>query len=118
MRAFSGGERLGEVVVGAQVQGGDLVVVAVADGQDEDGNGKPRPKLAAHLEPALAGKREIEHDEVWLARGSERQSILAGRGQFHLVLARGQDRAHRAPDLFFVVDHEHAYGTLGGTHGL
>ena len=57
-------EGLGQVVVGALVQRLDLVGLVGAHRQDEDRRRHPGAQLAADLDAAAVGQRQIEHHEV------------------------------------------------------
>ena len=58
-------ERLGQVVVGAELQADDLVDLVVAGRQDEDRRlGAGRAEPAQDLEAVDARQADVEHDEV------------------------------------------------------
>ena len=66
-------ERLRDVVVGAGVEGGDLVALALAHREDDDRNDGPAAQAADHLDAVDSGQAEVEDDEVGvLARGDGR----------------------------------------------
>jgi hypothetical protein len=61
------GKGLGDVVVGARVQPGDLVRLVAARGQHEDGHGaraRVGAPLARQLQAALAGQHPVQQDDV------------------------------------------------------
>ena len=101
-------ERLGQVVVGAGVERLDLVVLVLADRQDDDGHRAPAPQAAHHLDAVDAGQADVEHHHVGMALGRQAQRLLAGGGQVDLVLAGAQVGGQGPPDLRLVVDHQHA----------
>ena len=73
-------ERLGQVVVRAELQTGDAVALRAARGEHEDGNrpgGLVAPQLAADGQPVEVGKVDIEDDEVALALLHRQQTFLA-----------------------------------------
>src|SRR5215470_12493345 len=85
-------ERLGQVVVGAELEADDLVHVLPLGGDHDDrdaGGVRARAQAAAHLEAVHAGEHEIEKDDVRRLRPGEGQAALAvGRDRdLHLVLA-------------------------------
>ena len=64
-------ERLGQVVVGAELEADDLVDLVVARRQDEDRHlGAGRAEAAEDLEAVHAGQADVEHDEVRGLRAS------------------------------------------------
>ena len=73
-------ERLGQVVVGAELEADDLVDLVVAGGQDEDRRLRPgRAQPAEDLEAVHARQAHVEDDEVrrlvaWRSRGPPRRS--------------------------------------------
>ena len=73
-------ERLGQVVVGAELEADDLVDLVVARGQDEDRHlGAGRAQAAQDLEPVDARQADVEHDEVGRLVRGDVQALLAGR---------------------------------------
>jgi hypothetical protein len=57
-------EGLGDVVVGTQVQGLDLVVGLLASRQNDDRYGRGRPDPAQHLRSVDVGQPEVEDDHI------------------------------------------------------
>jgi hypothetical protein len=56
-------ERLGEVVVGAELQPDDAVEHLGARGEHQDGRRDAAlPQRPAHVEPVAAGQHDVEHD--------------------------------------------------------
>ena len=100
-------ERLGDVVVGAGVEGGHLVGLALADRQHDDRDVRPTAQAADDLDAVDAGEADVEHDDVGMLLGREHQRLFAGRRQHHLVVARLQVGRHGPQDLRLVVDHQH-----------
>ena len=101
-------ERLRDVVVSAGVERGDLVLLRLAHGQDDDRHARPAAKASDHLDPVDPGKPEIEDDHLGVLAGSDRQRRLAGLRELDVVIARAEIRRERAPDLRLVVDDEDA----------
>ena len=68
---LAGAERLAHVVVGAQLEAADPVVLLAERGEHHDrGRGRPSAQRAAHVEPTGAGEHQVEHDGVRaVARG-------------------------------------------------
>ena len=97
-------ERLGQVVVGAELEADDLVDLVVACRQHQDGRlGAGRAEPAQDLEAVDARQAHVEHDEVRrLARG-ELEPLLAGPGDGDLValLLEGVLDAARDGELVF-----------------
>ena len=99
-------ERLGHVVVRAELQPEERVELGVPRGQDDDrrrAGGADRPD---HLQPLDLGEAEVEDDEVGLSSpdGLQRRRAVAGRQDREAgvleVVARQLD------DLGFVIDDE------------
>ena len=64
-------ERFGDVVVGAGVEGGDLVAAARPAGQHDDGHRGPAAQTVNDVETVQVGQAEVEHDEFWLLGGRD-----------------------------------------------
>ena len=72
-------ERLGQVVVRAELEAGDAVALRAARGEHQDGNGPRRwiaPQLAADGQPVEIGEVEIEDDEIAFALLHRKQPFL------------------------------------------
>src|SRR5207249_3022184 len=78
------GERLRHVVVGAGVEGGDLVGLCVAYGQDDDGDTAPGADPFDDFDAADAGQLEIDHDSIGSVPGREVEARLTGVGEIDL----------------------------------
>ena len=57
-------EGLGDEIVGSGIEGTHLILLAVANGQHDDGDFRGGPELAAHLQAAHTGHVHIEEHEV------------------------------------------------------
>ena len=101
-------ERLRDVVVRAGVERGDLLALLADGREDEDRDARPRPQLAADVDPAPVGEDEVEDDRLGRANGGGRQRRLGGRGRVDLVAGAAEGRLERAQDLRLVVDDEDA----------
>ena len=60
-------EGLGDVVVGAGIEGGDLVGLALADAEDDDRHARPTAEAVDDVDAVEAGKAEVEDDEVGMS---------------------------------------------------
>ena len=60
------GERLGDVVVGAELEAEDAVDLVAARGQHDDGDVGGGAQVRAMSSPDLPGKHDVEDDEVGL----------------------------------------------------
>ena len=97
-------ERLRDVVVGAGVEGGDLVGLRIAGRQDEDRDRAPLPQPADDLDAVHPREAEVEDDDVGSVVGRQLQRRLAGGGQVDLVAPGPQVGRQRPEDGRFVVD--------------
>ena len=100
---FVHAERFGDVVIGAGVESGDLLLLRVSRGQDEDGCGEPAPEAAHDVDPVQVGQAEVEDDQVgWVGAGrGEGGGSVVGGG--HDVAARAQVDGECAGEADFVV---------------
>ena len=74
-------EGLGDVVVGAGVEGVDLVVLAVTGGQHEDRCRRPASKALHHVDATDPRETEIDNDDVGMGDGSQAEALLARGSQ-------------------------------------
>ncbi len=118
---FAAAERLGQVVIGAGVEGGDFLRFAVAHGENEHGKLAPLAEAAEDLEAGHVGEAEIEDDGVGAEDGGFVEAEGAGGGFAHTVTGGFEGEAKEAADLNLVVDDEDVgFGGYGsdGRHGL
>ena len=64
-------ERFGDVVVGAGVEGSDLVAAARTAGQHDDGHGGPAAQTVNDVETVQVRQPEVEYDEFRLQGGCD-----------------------------------------------
>jgi hypothetical protein len=105
---FLHAERLGHVVVRSDVERRDLVRLAIADREHDDGNLREGAEPADDLGPIEVRQSEIEEHDVRPRLGRGDEGLLARPDREDLVPVRLQARAQRATDLRLVVDHQHA----------
>ena len=103
-------EGLGDVVVGAGVEGFHLGVLLIAHGKDEDRGAGFAANGATKIDAGHAGHHEVGDDEVGIPFLKEAQSFLGIVGGADVVTLRGERGAQHASDLNFVVDDEDAFG--------
>ena len=101
-----GVERLRDVVVGAGVEGPDLLRLLMVRGEDDDRHRGERADAAQHLEAVDIGESEVEDDEVGRAARSDDDRFLAGGDVEHLEVAAAHHRAQRAPQRGIVFDEQ------------
>jgi hypothetical protein len=111
---LAGAERLGDVVVSADLQARDPVLLLPERGQHDDrhlgSDSSGQPELAAHRQPRATGQHQVQHDEVGplLARQPESRVAVAAGGD--PVAGSAQIPADHLPHGRVVVDHEHVSG--------
>ena len=105
-------ERLGQVVVGAELEPDDLVDLVVARGQDQHRHLGPRgAQTAQDLEAVHPGEADVEDHEIGrLARG-DLEAFLTGAGDRDLVPLLLEGVLDAARDRVLVFDDED-----GGCH--
>ena len=105
-------ERLGQVVVGAELEADDLVDLVVARRQDQDRHlGAGRAQAAEDLEAVDAGQADVEDDEVGRLVRRDLEALLAGAGDGDLVALLLEGVLDPARDGVLVFDDED-----GGCH--
>ncbi len=103
-------ERLGDVVVGAGIEGLHFGVLLIAHGEDEDGCAGFAANRAGEINAGHAGHHQVGDDEVGVPFFKETEGFLGIVGGADVVTLRGERGAQDACDLNFVVHHEDAFG--------
>ncbi len=110
------GEGLGDVVVAADGEAGDLVLRVVLRGEEQDGGGVARgTQPLGHAEPVHVGEHDVEDDQVGLLLedGRDRRGAVADCADGES--GEAEARREQIADIGFVVDDENA-GTI--SHAL
>ena len=102
-------EGLGDVVVSAFVESGDLHGFLIANGENDDGDFGDAANGAGEFDAAHLGHGEVGDNEVGDGRGEEVEGFEAVVGDGDFVAAALQGGAEDAGDLAFVVDDEDAH---------
>ncbi len=105
---FLNAEGLGDVVVGAGVEGLDLGALVVAHGEDQHRSGELSADGAADLDAAHAGHHQVGDDQVGRPVLEDAQALLGIVGGAHVVALRGERGAQHARNLRFVVDDQNS----------
>ena len=101
-----GAERLGDVVVRAELEPDERVGLVGARGEHDDRHGRLAPDGAGHVEPVEPRQPEVEHDEVGPAGAQRVERGLAVAGAEHGVAGGAEIVAAERDDLGLVVDDE------------
>src|SRR5581483_6457218 len=88
-------------------EGLDLIGLAVANGQHDDGNLRLLADGPARLDAAHARHVHVEQHEIEARFTKPLQRRLPALHIVHLESMSGQRDAHHAPDLWIVVDHQY-----------
>jgi hypothetical protein len=102
-------EGLGDVVDGAEVEGGDFVLGALEAGEDDDGDldgGGVVLEGAEDFEAVHAGHVEVEEDEEGLSFFGQGEALLARGGADELDVLGAESSLEEAVDVERVVDEE------------
>jgi hypothetical protein len=78
-------ERLGDVVVGARVQRGDLLAGRLARRQDQDRHPAPAAQGTDHVDAVHVGQPQVQQHHVGLVRRRQAQGRGAVGGRVHAV---------------------------------
>ena len=108
-------ERLGEVVVGAAVEAGDLVGHARARRQQQDGQlPAARAQLAQDGEPVAFRQHHVEDEQIVLALERAAESRLPVVRDVDLVVLRFQPALDEARHLLLVLDDQDPHRACTG----
>jgi hypothetical protein len=103
-RQLSKRKRLGEIIIGTQLEAADAVVEPVARGEHENRRGDPTiSRQPAEIEPAAARKHEIENDDIVRAEEQALATLLevARAHAFHPLLAEPPNQNTGEPFIVF-----------------
>ncbi len=117
---FVRAERLGDVVVGAQLQPDDAVRLFGAGGEHDDrhgGRARVAAQRAADLEAVEAGQHQVEQHEIRQRPAHRRQHLGPGMQQVHGKPGAAQAVAEQVRDVVVVFDHEKTRGGGGRLTG-
>ena len=102
---FARAEGLGEIVVGADLEPADAVVLLAEGGQHHDRQiGSAPAEPPAHLEAVDAGEHEVEHHDVGRARRGGGQGVDAVRRAQHRHAGALEIRGDDVADGLVVID--------------
>ncbi len=107
---FLDAEGLGDVVVGAGVEGLDFALLVLSNGEDDDRSLMAAADGAADFDAAHVGHHEVGHDEVGNPVVKDAQALFGVVGGAHVEALRGECGAQHAGDLRLIVDDEDAVG--------
>ena len=100
-------ERLGHVVVGAELETDDAVALVAAGGQEDGGDRPARPDLAAQLKPVAARQHHVEHDQLGRFALDESRDLAAVARGDHAKPVACEVLPDNLTDGLLIVDHEH-----------
>ena len=106
-------ERLGHVVVGAELEAQDAVDLVAARRQHDDRDAGVRAQVAGDVEAGLAGQHDVEDDQVGLdLREDELAAGRVARG-VDLVASLRERVVHDLEDRLLVIDDQYAFDRHG-----
>jgi hypothetical protein len=107
-------ELLGHIVVAAQGEPGDLVVLGVPGSQEDDRQPATVPAQPPdHLEAVRVGQHHVEHDQVERPFPGQPECLGAGVRGGDLEAEEGERRGYRLAQERLVVDDQQA-AVIGG----
>ncbi len=110
-RELAGAERLGDVVVGAELQPPHEILLGVPGGQHDDRHVGLGAQPPAHVLAGHAGKAEVEDDEIRPAARGGGERLFAARRPVHRVALSLEVALHDFGDAGLVFDDEDAGGS-------
>src|SRR5262249_2863266 len=113
-KQFIHAEWLGDIVVGAEVEGGDLADLIATTGEDDDRRFLLTvPDPLQQIVAVDIGKPSIENDECWFAVKQLESELAIWRFQ-HLIALRGKAHTEQLADWWLVVHHQDLCGRSPG----
>src|SRR5258707_3274452 len=104
-------ERLGDVVVRAEIESPDAVSFFPARGQQDDRHWSTFTQFATDLEAAQPGQHNVEHDEIRQRSFGEREGFFATVRQDRPVPLFAQRVANDVGDVAVIVDDENVHSS-------
>ena len=101
---LGGRERLGEVVVAAELETEHAVDLAVACGEEDHRDLRGLAEAPAHLQPVDVGEPDVEHDEPGAVGADRFEPRLAGRDLEDPEPVAGEVEVDEVGDVGLVVD--------------
>ncbi len=118
---FTHGKRFRNVVIGAQVERGNLVALLATRGENDDGHLAEHTHGLDNFESVLIGEAEIKQDDVGLASRGVARAFGGSRGLEVTVILGRKSGSQEAADLRVVFDNQdkglHATGCSMVTAG-
>ena len=99
-------ERLGDVIVGAELQPLHLVGLLAARRQDDDGHLARLPQHRAQIEAVEVGQRQVEHDQIGRRCTHIADGRLAVRDSVDAIAFEDEVVTQHAPEGRVVFDDE------------
>ena len=110
------GERLHQIVVGAEIEPLHAVGQAVAGRQHDDGRRVAPPSHRANdLEPVAVGQTKIEQDDLVLCRLHRGARVLDEPDDIHGEPALAQVRGDQIGELGLILDEKYSHGSKPDT---
>ena len=106
-------EWLREVIVGAGVEGAQLLALLTDRRHDQDRQLAAPPHLLADLDALTVRQHEIEHQHVGRMRGQDREHVQRGPCRLDNVARGAQHDLQPADKLRLVVHDQHTRGDCG-----
>jgi hypothetical protein len=99
-------EGLGQVIVGAGVERGDLVAFLALGRQHHDRRGRPLTQPASHLQAVDIRQPQVQQNQARAQRGRLSQPILTSGRLGNAIGVVWQRRSQKAPDRQLIFDHQ------------
>ena len=99
-------ERLGQVIVGAQLQGGQPVLAALALGYHDDRDRRARPDLAGQGQAVFVGQPQIKKDQIDVLGIEGGHHFFSGSGVTDFIALALHIGGEQRLNQFVVFDNE------------
>jgi hypothetical protein len=106
-------KRLGQIIVGANLQADDAIYVFAARSQQQHGKSRGGANAPQHFETVNAGKHYIQHNQQVAAGCSSLQAAFTVVRGFHGKTFSLQIFAHQGAEFHVVVDDQNAFHISG-----
>ena len=104
-----GAKGLGEIVIGPQIQSGDLVLLVGAGGDHYHRQGGPAAELAQNVQTVHIRQAQIQNHQIRAVGGDHGHGLGSAGGPHSLVAIGGENGGDKAGDALFVLNDQNLF---------
>ena len=102
-------EGLGEVIIRAEVQCGDLVLLMRAGGDHHHRQSGPGANLPENVQPVHVRQAQVQNHQIGTVRGDHGHGLGPGGGPHGLIAIGGENGGDEVGDALFILHNENFF---------